>query len=158
MAARPLRPLLLIDIAVPRDIDPAAKTVPGVHLFDVDDLRSTLDEALAARQAEVPRVEAILDEETAVLQKELRALAIRPLIADLHQQAEQIRQRELARSMKYLRDLDPQTIDHIQHLTRSLVTKLLHEPTRQLRTHAGNGTAVEYAGTVRELFGLAGES
>ena len=155
MNLRQERPLVLIDIAVPRDIDPTARDIPGVHLFDVDDLQGTLDESLDARQAEIPQVHEILAQEHAALDVELRTLTVKPLIADLHQKAEAIRQRELERTLRHLGDVDPQTLEHLQHLTRSLVTKLLHEPTKQLRTHAGNGTAVEYASTVRELFGLA---
>lgn len=155
MNLRPERPLVLIDIAVPRDIDPDARGIAGVHLFDVDDLQGTLDESLEARKAEIPQVEAILAGEKACLEMELRTLTVKPLIADLHQKAEAIRQRELERTLRHLGEVDPQTLEHLQHLTRSLVTKLLHEPTKQLRTQAGNGTAVDI-GTVRELFGLIG--
>lgn len=154
MKMRVERPLILIDIAVPRDIDPAARDIPGVHLFDVDDLQATLDESLDARKAEIPQVELILAGEQACLQLELRTLTVQPLIADLHQKAEAIRQRELERTLRHLGDVDAQTLDQLQHLTRSLVTKLLHEPTQQLRTQAANGTAVDYASTVRQLFGL----
>jgi glutamyl-tRNA reductase len=155
MVGREERPLVLIDIAVPRDIDPEAGKIPGVYLFDVDDLQTTLDDSLDARKAEIPGVEAILEQEKSCLDMELRTLTVKPLIADLHQKAEAIRQRELERTLRYLGDVDPQTLEHLQHLTRSLVTKLLHEPTKQLRTQAGSGTAVDVS-TVRELFGLTG--
>ncbi|MCA9874375.1 MAG: glutamyl-tRNA reductase [Anaerolineales bacterium] len=154
LRARGERPLVLIDLAVPRDVDAAVKNLPGVHLFDVDDLQSSLDESLAAREAAVPLVEGIVQAETAVLDKELQQLAVQPLIADLHQKAETIRQRELERTLRQLGDVDPQMAEHLQRLTRSLVNKLLHEPTRQLRTQVGTETAVTYASTVRELFGL----
>ena len=154
MSQRGARPLVLIDLAVPRDIDPAIQTMPNVRLYDVDDLQSSLDDSLAARQAAVPLVETIVAEETAVLDKELQQLAVQPLIADLHQKAEAIRQRELERTLRHLGDVDPQTLEHLQHLTRSLVNKLLHEPTKQLRTQASTETAVTYASAVRELFGL----
>ncbi|MBK6710640.1 MAG: glutamyl-tRNA reductase [Chloroflexi bacterium] len=157
MSQRGARPLVLIDLAVPRDIDPAIQTMPNVRLYDVDDLQSSLDESLAARQAAVPLVEMIVAEETAVLDKELQQLAVQPLIADLHQKAEAIRQRELERTLRHLGDVDPQTLEHLQHLTRSLVNKLLHEPTKQLRTQAGTETAVTYASAVRELFGLGAQ-
>ena len=148
------RPLVLIDIAVPRDIDPAVRDLPGVTLFDVDDLQGSLDESLTARQAAIPLVERIMAQETAVLHADLQALTVRPLIADLHQKAEAIRQRELERTLRHLGEVDPQTWEHIQHLSRSLVNKLLHEPTTRLRSEASQGTAVEYASTVRDLFGL----
>ena len=155
MTARESRTLVLIDIAVPRDVDPAVDQVDNVHLFNMDDLQDTLDEALAARQREVPRVETIIEEELAALEIEFRKLAVRPLITDLRLRAEEIRQQELERTMRYLgNDLDPETLKHVQHLSRSLVNKLLHEPTLRLREKATNGQATQYADTVRDLFAL----
>ena len=155
MTARENRTLVLIDIAVPRDVDPAVDQVDNVHLFNMDDLQDTLDEALAARQREVPRVETIIEEELAALEIEFRKLAVRPLITDLRLRAEEIRQQELERTMRYLgNDLDPETLKHVQHLSRSLVNKLLHEPTLRLREKATNGQATQYADTVRDLFAL----
>lgn len=155
MAGRKNRALVLIDIAVPRDVDPAVAGLPNVHLFNMDDLQESLDEALAARQREVPHVEAIIAEETATLEIEFRKLAIRPLIADLRLRAEEIRQQELERTLNYLgNDLDAETLKHVQHLSRSLVNKLLHEPTLRLREKATNGQASQYADTIRDLFAL----
>lgn len=153
-AGREERPFVLIDIAVPRDVDPAARNVPGVHLFDVDDLQGTLDSALAARRREVPRVETIIHQEISCLRAELQELAIKPLIVDLRRKAEAIRQRELKRTMRYLDDVDPETMEHIQHLSRSLVNKLLHDPTIRLKAKASNGHAANYAAAVRDLFAL----
>lgn len=154
MDGREKRPFVLIDIAVPRDVDPDVAAVPGVHLFDVDDLQGTLDEALAARRREVPRVETIIHQEISCLRAELQELAIKPLIVDLRRKAEKIRQRELKRTMRYLDDVDPETMEHIQHLSRSLVNKLLHDPTIRLKAKASNGHAADYAATVRDLFAL----
>jgi glutamyl-tRNA reductase len=155
MAARQKRALVLIDIAVPRDVDPAVEQVKNVHLFNMDDLQEGLDEALAARQREVPRVEAIIAEEMADLDMEFRKLAVRPLITDLRQRAEAIRRQELERTLRHLGDdLDPETLKHVQHLSRSLVNKILHEPTVRLREKATNGQASKYADTVRDLFDL----
>lgn len=153
-ARRADRPLVLIDIAVPRDVDPGAAGLPGVHLFDVDDLQDTLNEALVARQTQVPRVQAIIAEEIETLDKELRELLVQPIIVDLRRKAEVIRQRELERTLRYLRDIDPQTLDHIHHLSRSLVNKLLHEPTMRLKAHASDSDTAEFAAAVRDLFGL----
>lgn len=155
MAQRERRPLVIIDIAVPRDVEPDAANVPGVHLFDIDDLQETLDEALAARQQEIPRVEAIIAEEIEALEAEIRALTIQPVIVDLRQKAEAIRQRELERTLRFLgEDVDEETLKHVQHLSRSLVNKLLHEPTTRLRKKATNGVAGEYEAAVRDLFDL----
>ncbi len=95
MQARPRRPLVMIDIAVPRDVDPAAGEVPGVRLYDMDHLNHHLQESLGERAAEVPRVEAILNEEIARFDEYIAALDVLPLIADLSERAEAIRQVEL---------------------------------------------------------------
>ena len=79
------------------------------------------------------------------------------MITALRAKAESIRQRELARTLRRLPDLDPRVREHIEHLSESLINKLLHEPTLRLRAEAGNGQATEYAQTVRHLFGLAAE-
>lgn len=154
MGERNGRALVLIDIAVPRDIDPQAAQIPGVRLFDVDDLQDKLDKALAARQREVPQVEAIIAEELTILAGQLRQLTAKPFIVDLRQRAEEIRQRELERTLRHLGDVDPQVAAHLQHLSHSLVNKLLHEPTIRVKEQASNGRSAAYVATARHLFGL----
>lgn len=149
------KPLVIVDIAVPRNVDTAVAQLPGVHLFDVDDLQATLDESLAARQAEVPHVEAIINEEIDNFNAQLRELMIKPLIVDMRRKADQIREAELERTLRYLGEVDAQTLAHIQHFSRSLVNKLLHEPTIRLKEKASASEADDYAATVRDLFGLA---
>ncbi len=156
LAHRPGARLVLIDLAVPRDIDPAVAAIPGVHLFDVDDLRASLDEALSARQREIPHVETIIDEEMTAWQTHYQTLAIEPLVADLRQKAEAIRQREVARALHHLGDVDAQTVTQLHHLSRALVNQLLHEPTVRLKQKASADDVTEYANTVRDLFGLDG--
>ncbi|NJN82743.1 MAG: glutamyl-tRNA reductase [Caldilineaceae bacterium] len=147
-------PLVLIDLAVPRDIDPVAGSVAGIHLIDIDDLRGELDGALAARRREVPKVKAIIADELAALEQELQALSVRPLVVDLRQRAEEIRQHEVERTLRYLEGVDSQTLEHIQHMSRALVNKLLHEPTTRLKALAGDGQAKPYAEAMRALFDL----
>jgi len=154
LARRPDRPLLLVDIAVPRDIDPAVGNLPGVRLFDVDDLRGTLDDAMAAREAEVPRVEAIIGEEVAALQNLYREMRVRPLIVDLRRKAENIRRREIERTLRNLGDVDEATLDHIQKFSQSLVNQLLHEPTLYLKEKAVKGETGVEVEIAREMFGL----
>ncbi len=156
VARRPDRPLMLIDLAVPRDVEPAVADLPGVTLFDVDDLMGTLDEALSARVAEVPQVEAIIAEEVAGLQNAYLEMSVRPLIVDLRRKAENIRQREMERTLRNLGQIDDATFSHIQKLSQALVNQLLHEPTLYLKEKAVKGKAEEVA-TVREMFGLGGE-
>lgn len=148
------RPLIMIDIAVPRSVAEEVGDLPFVQLVDVDDLQATLDGSLAERQAEIPRVETIIAEEQERLQAELHQLKVRPLIVDMRRKAETIRQAELERTLRHLGDIDPQALAHIQHLSRSLVNKLLHEPTIRLREAARQETAEPYVDAVRDLFGL----
>ncbi len=154
MIAERKRPLIIVDIAVPRNVDTAVAQLPHVHLYDVDDLQATLDESLAARQAEIPKIEAIIADEINNLHTQLRQLTIKPLIVDMRRKAEYIREAELQRTLHHLGEIDPQTLAHFQHFSRSLVNKLLHEPTLCLKQKAGNNEATAYAATVRELFGL----
>ncbi len=157
MAGRADRPVVFIDIAVPRDVDPTVKAIPSAHVFDIDDLCLRLEGSIAERQSEIPRVEAIVSEEVTAFEILLRRIEIAPVIADLRRKAEAIRQRELDRTLRYLPDLDPQTLEHVQHLSRSLVNKLLHEPTLRLRAEASNDRASEYVAAVRDLFGLTAD-
>ncbi|MCS7008242.1 MAG: hypothetical protein NZL88_11875, partial [Gaiellaceae bacterium] len=154
-AARPARPLVIVDLAVPSDVEREAGDIDGVRLFDVDDLRAGLDETMAARLREVPRVEAIVEEEVEAFGRRYRELEVEPLVAALRRQAEEIRVRELDRTLRALGDVDPETAERIEHLSRSLVKKLLHEPTARLRERAGAGEAEDLSALVSELFNLA---
>ena len=153
-ARRSDRPLVLVDLAVPADVERSAGDVAGVKLFDVDDLRAGLDDALASRLREVPKVEAVVDEEVEAFSRRYRELEVEPLVAELRRRAEAVRAAELERTLRDLGDVDAATAERIEHLSRALVKKLLHEPTIRLRERAGEGDADEVAAAVRELFGL----
>jgi len=155
MRERTGRPLVIVDLAVPADVERSAGEVPGVRLFDVDDLRAGLDDAIASRLREVPMVEAVVDDEIQAFARRYRELEVEPLVAALRRQAESIREHELERTLRDLGDVDPETAERIDHLTRALVKKLLHEPTVRLRERAGDGEADDVAAAARELFGLA---
>ncbi len=152
--ARRTKPLVIIDIAVPRDVEPTVQQVEGVHLYDVDALQHFVDEALHERQKSIPHVEAIVAEEVSNFAQQRRKLTVRPTIADLRAKAEMIRQKELQRVLKHLPDADEMTRKQLEKFSQSLVKKMLHRPTMVLKEHAGNGHADHYAETVRELFGL----
>ncbi|HEY3289541.1 MAG TPA: glutamyl-tRNA reductase [Anaerolineae bacterium] len=157
MESRPERPLVLIDIGVPRDIEPAVGSIAGVRLFNLDDLQSNLDASHQERQAQVPFAEAIVADELAEFARWLRGAEVHPVITDLRRKAEAIRQHEMERALRHLPDLDPKTREYIQGLSRALVNKLLHEPTSKLRDAANDGQGIEYANSVRYLFGLNGD-
>lgn len=154
VAGRPDRPLVLVDLAVPADVARDVAGVHGVSLFDVDDLRAGLDGALEARLREVPKVEEIVEEEVEVFSRRYRELEVAPLVAALRRRAEAIREQELQRALSRLGEIDPETAEQLERLSRALVSKLLHEPTVRLRERAGEGDADEVATAVRELFGL----
>ena len=155
MSRRADRPLVLVDLAVPADVERSAGALGGVRLFDVDDLRAGLDDAMASRLREVPNVEAIVEDEVDSFRRRYHELEVEPLVAALRRQAETIREQELERALRDLGDVDPATAERIEHLSRTLVKKLLHEPTVRLRERAGTGDADEVADAARELFGLA---
>jgi glutamyl-tRNA reductase len=154
MQQRPDRPLVLIDIAVPRDIDPEAGNVPNVHLYDIDNLNAHLEQSLAERTAEIPHVEEILAEEEDKFMNFLNSQDMLPLITDIHQQAETIRQAELQKTLRRLPDLTDEQRTRIEALTLSLVKKMLDHPTNRLRAEATLPNATEYAALARSLFGL----
>ena len=156
LAARPERPLVLIDIAVPRDVDPAVRALPNVRYYDLDDLEAHLQGVLAERQQAVPRVEAIVADEMARFEDWLRALAMAPVIADLRAKADAIRRAEVDKTLRRLPNLTPDERQQIELFSEALVNKLLHDPTGRLKAEAGNGHAAEYAAAVRELFSLKG--
>jgi glutamyl-tRNA reductase len=158
MRRRSHRPLVVVDLAVPSDVERAAGGVRGVRLFDVDDLRAGLDEALAARLREVPKVEEIVEEQVESFSRRYRELEVEPLLSELRRQAESIREREVERTLRDLGDVDPGVVERVEHLSHSLVTKLLHDPTVRARERAGAGDADEVADAVRHLFGISAPS
>jgi glutamyl-tRNA reductase len=158
LARRADRPLVLVDLAVPSDVERDAGEVAGVRLFDVDDLRAGLDDAMAARLREVPDVEAVVEEEVEAFGRRYRELEVEPLLSELRRQAESIRARELERALDDLGEVDPAVAARMEHLSRTLVTRLLHDPTVRARERAGAGGADEVAEAVRDLFGLSAPS
>lgn len=153
-AGRSGRPLLLFDIAVPRDIDPEVGQLPGVRLYNIDQLVDAVDATLGERQREIPRAERLIEEEVASFQAWFDGLALQDLIAALHRKAESIRARELARSLRRLPSLTSNEQARLEGFSRSLVRKLLHDPIMSLRQQSLDSSAAVYAEVARELFAL----
>jgi glutamyl-tRNA reductase len=149
------RPLVIVDLAVPANVEGAVGAVPGVHLFDVDDLRAGLDAAMESRSREIPKVEAIVEDEVARFSRRYRELEVAPVVSALRRQAESLRQRELDRVLGELGEIDPTVANRMELLTRTLVTKLLHDPTTRIRERAWNGNEEAVLELVEELFGLS---
>ena len=148
---------MIVDLAVPADCRPDVATIDGVRLFDVDDLRVGLDEALASRVREIPKVEAIVEEEVAAFERRYRELEVEPLLSEIRRRAEAIRVQEVERALRGL-DVDPAVAKRLEHLSHSLVKKLLHDPTVRARERAGAGEAEEVADAMRDLFGISSPS
>jgi glutamyl-tRNA reductase len=157
MQARPARPLFLIDIAVPRDIDPDAANIPHVKLYDIDGLNAQLEQSLSERMDQVPQVRIILAEELKEFAEYLKSLDMIPIIADIRQQAESIRQELLEKTLRRLPDLTDAERDRIEAMTQAMVKKILQAPTHRLRAEASCPHGPEYAAVARTLFGLQQE-
>jgi len=151
---RPNRPLVIVDIAVPRDVDPEVRALSEVTLYDLDTLSDRLGDSLERRLKEVPQVERILAEERASFLQFLEELDVRPLIVALRQQADSIRIRELEKTLRRMPRLTPEEQDQLDAMTRSIVNKILHQPTAALRNLAGMPECAEVADLARQLFGL----
>lgn len=154
MKRRHHRPLVFMDIAVPRDVDAEIRNIPGVYLHDIDTLSSRLESNLAQREAEVPKVRAILAEELTAFEEYLATLDVIPIIQDMRNQADSIRQGEVRKAIRRMPDLTPEMERQIEVLTKSIVNKILHNPTVRLREEANGLNAADYATVTRALFGL----
>jgi glutamyl-tRNA reductase len=154
MQCRPDRPLVIMDIAVPRDVVEAVGDLPGVRLYDIDALSNHLETSLAQRQSQIPLVEAILAEEQAAFEADLAAQDMVPIIVEIRQQANAIRQNEVEKALRRMPQLTPEMECQIEALTISIVNKILHSPTDRLRQGAHSPHAPDYAAVTRYLFGL----
>ncbi|MBT4677564.1 MAG: glutamyl-tRNA reductase [Acidimicrobiales bacterium] len=148
------RELLVVDIAVPRDVDPTAGEIEGVTLLDMDDLREFADVGIRERQREVTAVHAILDVELDRYVDESTARSVAPLVASLRARGDLVRSGELQRLVARLGDLDDRQRDAVEALAAGIVGKLLHEPTVRLKDAAGTARGERLAEALRDLFDL----
>lgn len=155
-------PLFIIDLAVPRDVEPSVSDIEQVFLYNVDDLQGIVQENLSRRGAEVDRAEAIVGEEVERFSSWQRSRAAVPTIVALRKRFESIRLAELERLEGKLTGLSPEARARVDDLTRLLVEKLLLEPTEQLKALPDEEAQTAYTEVVSRLFGLreddAGES
>ena len=152
------RPLLIVDIAVPRDVDPAVGAIEGVTLLDMDDLRAFADAGTEARRREVGAVQAILDDELERYLGATSAREVAPMIVALRERAEEVRRAELDRFRRRLEGLDEAQLDAVEGLTRGIIGKLLHDPSIALKEAAGSPRGDRLIASLRELFALEEES
>jgi glutamyl-tRNA reductase len=149
---RKSRPVFLIDIAVPRDVDPAINRLEGIFLYDIDDLQSVAVSNLVDRGREAERAEAIIAEETERFRRRIRTIDIAPAIVEVQGTAEELRQTELQRQQKLLQSLSPEQQAAVESLTRGLMAKFLHLPMQAMKSAARDGDAAALE-TIRGMFG-----
>ena len=154
LSARAGRPLLVVDVAIPRDVDLGVRQLDGVTVLDLDDLRAFARAGLEDRRREIARVHGIIDEEVAEYLGDVQARQAAPVVSAMHGKAEEIRQAELARFRARLDGLDPRQQEAVEALTKGVVAKLLHEPTVRLKDAAGTARGERLAETLRSLFDL----
>ncbi|HET6812112.1 MAG TPA: glutamyl-tRNA reductase [Acidimicrobiales bacterium] len=154
LAERDGRRLLMVDIAVPRDVDPAVRELPGVTLLDMADLVSFAEAGLSGRKAEVARVREIVEEELRRYGELSTARTVAPVVAALHDRAEALRVAELERMSGRLSSLDERQRRAVEAVTRGLVAKMLHDPTVRLKEEAGTPRGERLADALRTLFDI----
>jgi glutamyl-tRNA reductase len=151
---RKSRRLLLVDLAVPRDLDPAIADLEGCYLYDIDDLEAIVVETLSLRRREAERAEAIVTAEAEKFHEWHASLDVVPAIASLRARAEEIREAELQKAEALLGKLDDSQRRAVEAVTAQIVNKLLHLPTVRMKEAAAAADGVLYAEAVRHLFGL----
>ena len=154
MARRQGRKLFLIDIAVPRDVDPDVAGIKGVELYNIDALEAVVDEHLSERQSEAVKAEQIVDEEVSSLLERFKYLSFQPLMALLSGRCERIRAREIKRASAKLPRLSEEEERQVEHMSRMIVRKILRIPMMKLRASAGTADEAFYIEAMRALFKL----
>ncbi|MBI4188036.1 MAG: glutamyl-tRNA reductase [Chloroflexi bacterium] len=152
MRQRSGSPLVIIDIGVPRNVEPAVSQINNVFLYNIDDLTEISDRNRQQRQGEIRLAEEIIAAERDRFINWWRALEVRPVVSALMEKAEDIRSRQLQRTLEKLPNLSTEERDNLEAMTKSIVTRILKDPINHLKTNAGNGHG--YAEIISELFHL----
>lgn len=154
VARRGDRPLCILDIALPRDVDPDVATLDNVYLYDLDDLRGVVSANMALRHGEIPAAESIIAHEVEAFWQWVAGLSAVPVLTQLRAEMHRLRGRELAAALHRLGNLDPGERAVVEQLARSLTNKFLHEPSVRLRAAAANGRGLGVVDAARYLFAL----
>ena len=148
------RPLCILDIAMPRDVEPAVGKLANVFLYDLDDLRAMVNASVERRRLELPAAESVITVEVERFWQWVAGLAAVPVLTQFRQEMNRVRERELAAALRRLPDLTPAQREAVEHLSQSLMNKFLHEPTVRLRAAAANGRGLGVVDVARYLFAL----
>jgi glutamyl-tRNA reductase len=154
MRARARRPLLLIDLAVPRDIHPGCRDVAGASLYDMDDLQALVERNASGREAEARRAESVLRGELVRFERWLGSQDVVPTVAALRARADEIVSRVLAENESRWESLGAADRERMQAMARAIASRLLHEPTLRLKRASGEDDAYVFVSALRELFRL----
>ena len=154
VARRGDRPLCILDIAVPRDVDPAVAELDNVFLYDMDDLHSVVNANLARRHGALPAAEAVIGDEVEKFWQWVAGLAAVPVLTQFRDEMNQVRERELSVALRRLPDLTTEQRATVEHFSHALMNKFLHEPSVRLRAAAANGRGLGIVDAARYLFAL----
>ena len=154
MAEREARPLVLIDIAVPRDIEPGCRELAAVSLYDIDDIQQIVERNAGVREAEATRAEQIIEDELDRFQKWLASLEVVPTIAAMRERGDEVVRRVLAENENRWENLTDADRARMELMANAIASRILHEPTRRIKRAAGSDEAYQYVSAMRELFGL----
>ena len=154
MAARDGRPLLMIDIAVPRDIEPGVRDIEGVFLQDIDDLQRLIERRISGLDAETRRAEALLEHELERFRRWIGTLEVVPTITALHELGGEVVRQVLAENSGRWESLSESDRERLEAVTAAIVKRLLHQPTRKLKARGSDQRTYAYVQALRELFGL----
>ncbi len=148
------RPMFLIDIAVPRDIDPKVNKLDNAYLYDVDDLQDVVQANLKERKKEAGKAEAIVEQEIGQFYLWLGNLEVKPTIISLRNKLEEIRRQELEKTFNNLKDLSSKQRSSIEAMAGAIINKILHQPTTVLKRTQNDSSGENYIDAVRALFDL----
>lgn len=154
MRQREGRPLLIVDIAVPRDVDPGCRELPGVSLHDVDDVQAIVERNVSGREREAVSAERIIDAELIRFEAWLASLQVVPTIAALRKRSDEIVRRVLAENDGRWETMSDADRERVEALASAVASRLLHEPTMRMRRSAEADAAYLHVNALRELFGL----
>jgi glutamyl-tRNA reductase len=148
------RPLALLDLAVPRDIDPAARDCPGIALYDMDDLQQEVTRNIGAREAEAAEARVLVRQEVARFERWIASLDVLPTISALRQRGEEIVEQVLRENSSRWESVSPADRERLETMARAVVSRMLHDPTLRLKDSAGAHDSYRYVHALRELFAL----
>jgi glutamyl-tRNA reductase len=149
---------MIVDMAVPRDVQPEVGNLDLVKLYNIDHLKSEVESSSGKRCAEITKAKNIIEEEMANFAAWRQSLEVKPVITDLRNFADEIQEQEVERALRRLQaELPDHDVQVVHELARRIVNKMLHQPIVRLRAEAAEGNGQSYTAAVRNLFGLSSD-